>query len=241
MKKYLLFLVSIFVLTKVSLFAFDDSYLKMNDSKWNHQSGKDPLTQIFILKDYEPEDPKKPVLPNIVIKITPSTDKYQYWKGDKESLNKYKKLMEDSFQEVQNKMKNSIKNNIKKNIPNISDSKINEIIENELGESSMSGITTKRINGHNAISSDYQIGFFKFRVITIVTLVRDYSIVVTYGEDIDIDTLPAYKEFMQSLELKDRKATYFNAFFFANIYWIIFGGIAILRGLYELYKRFKNN
>ena len=241
MKKYLFLLVTIFVLTNLSLFALDNSLIKVNDSKWDFKRGNDAFTYIFTLKNYKPEDPdeqKNPKVPTIVIKASMAKDEYQYWKDDdKTALANFKKHMEDKFKEIKENARNKITAELKSKNPNISNSRIEEYIEKELGNPEMFGTFLKTIGGHKGILSEYSVKDIKFKTINILTLKRDFTIVVTHSENMNIDSLPAYKEFMSSLEIKDRKATYFNALLFANMYWILIGIIVILRLLYEVYKR----
>ena len=241
MKKYLFLLVTIFVMTNFSLFALDNSLIKVDDSKWDFKRGDDAFTYIFTLKNYKPEDPdeqKKPKVPTIVIKAGMSKNEYQYWKDDdKTVLANFKKHMENNFKDIKEKARKKISAVLKSKNPNISNSKIEEYIEKELGNPEMFGTFLKTIGGHKGIVCEYQVKDLKFKTVNIITLKRDYSIVVTNSENTNIDSLPAYKEFMSSLVIKDRKATYFNALFFANIYWVIIGIIFFFRILYDMYKR----
>ena len=241
MKKYLFLLVSIFVMTNLSLFALENSIIKVNDSKWDFKIGNDAFTFIFTLKGYEPEDPderKKPTIPTIIIKTCPAKKEYQYWKDDDKTLLKnFKKHIEDNFKNLKEDTRKKMTAQLKSKNPNISDSRIDDYIEKEIGTPEMFGTYIKTFGGHKGILGEYSIKTAKFKIINILTLKRDVSIIVTNSVNTDIDSLPAYKEFMSSLEIKDRKATYLNALFFANLNWIIFGAIVLFKVLYEVYKR----
>ncbi len=66
MKKYICFIVILFVFVNMSLFAFENEYFKVNDSKW---SVNNKITSSFVkgfngvygfsLKDFETDDPIK--------------------------------------------------------------------------------------------------------------------------------------------------------------------------------------
>ena len=220
MKKYICFIVTLFVFVNMSLFAFENEYFKVNDSKWT-KGNPPPLKGnsamfAFILKDFEEVDASgKKNPPSIHISVKNNADgKTHYIKDEKGFLEQHKKDIARDSADGEKMFKELMLKIAMAQMPNTPKSQIEKMVDKEYEQSGGTEIGSTfytRIGEHRAVEGNYRIGVIWVKSYLIYTLTRIYYIEVKYFDGIDMDNLPAFKEFMSSLILKDRVASKFNS------------------------------
>ena len=240
MKKKILFLVIAFLMMNISLFAFDNDLFGVSSNDWDYKKGTEPNVYIFSLKDFEKEDAKS-IPPQIVVQVIQRQNEYQYRKEDKEVLALTKKAAKEDAEQRLKLIKDNMTKLLKSKMPNISDRKIDELMESEVGTPEFGDPYFKMIDGHKASVVDYSINYIKIRIIGIITLTKTIAITVVCSDPTSIDSLSSYNQFISSFKAKDRQATYFNAQILPMIKYVLGSVIGmILVSVLVFYIR-KNN
>ena len=213
-KHFYLLIVGLFVFITASSFAFENEHFKVNSSKWKEiKTVKD--TYGFALKNYEPEDPNMKMFPpTIVVGIKPiENGKKQYITDEKEFLESHKKQLEKEYKEAIKTIKETMISFAMKAMPHSTKSQIEKMVEKEMNkeESELGSVFYTRIGEHKVVQGNYKISYFDIRNFYGITLTKNFFIEIKHAESTDLDSLPAYKEFMSSLEFKDKVATKYNA------------------------------
>ena len=244
-KNYYFLFVGLFVFITLSSFAFENEYFKVNTSKWDEIKSNHKNIFSFQMKDYEPEDPMMKMFPpTITIGVKPNPDgKNHYIKNEKDYLENYKKEFEKDFNESTKKVKENMLKIAMQAMPNSTKSQLEKMVEKEYDKfgSEMGSVSYKKLGKHKGFEGNYKITTFNFKGIKVLTLTKTFIIEIKYPELTDIDSLPAYKEFISSLDFKDKEATKFNAETMPLIIYTVLGLIGVCLGaVIVIYVR-KNN
>ena len=247
MKKqlYILLFVGLFVFITISAFAFENEDFKTDTSKWNEIKSSKRNVYIFQLSNYEPEDPlMKMFPPTIAVEVIPNDDgKTHYIENEKEFLEKRKKEFEKEFNRNIKDVKENMLKIALQAMPNTPKSQLEKMVEKEYDKfgSEMGTVSYRNLGKHKAVLGNYKITTFNIKTYHVLTLTKTFIIEIKYPEITDIDSLPAYKEFISNLDLKDKEATKFNAktLPFIKIVLGIIIGLGLVVGILVFLK--KNN
>ena len=243
MKKYICFIVILFVFVNMSLFAFENEYFKVNDSKWsiNNKVSSSFVKGFngvygFSLKDFETDDPiKKMAPPSIFVAVKKNEEGVtHYIKDEKGFLENQKKVVTQDFEAGEKRFKEAMLQVLLAQMPNTPKSRLEKMVDKEYeatGGSELGSIAYTRVGPHKAVESNYRLSVFAIRTYVIYTLTRIYYIEVKYYDSVEIDSLPAFKEFMSSLDFKDKIANKFNSETLPLLIKLGIGSIGLLIGI----------
>ena len=244
MRKHLyLLLIGIFLLISASSFAFENEFFKVNSSKWKDETIANNNSFRFTLKDYEPEDPNMKMFPPTISVIVNQNEKgiTHYIKDEKGFLENQKTIMEKDFQSDIQKIKENMLNFAMQAMPNTPKNQLEKMVEKEFNqtESEMGSVFYTKLGEHKAVEGNYKIIYFNIKTLYVLTLTKTFYIEIKHVESTDLSSLPAYKEFMSSLDLKDKVANKFNSETYPKIIktvlYLIGGCLGLV--LYFLHKK----
>ena len=226
MKRKICFFVLFFMLINLSLYAFENDFFNVSDTGWKYEKGPENNSFIFVMKDFEKLDFKS-IVPLIKVVVTENGEK-KYIKDNKTYMSEAKEEAEKLYKKQLAITKGIMTQAIKSRFTSISDKKLEEMIENEIGETGIKEPHIDYLDKQKAVVVNYNVNFAQTRVISVLTLNRLYTITVVYSDPTDLDGLDQYKKFISSFKIKDKEATYFNAVTKPILMWVFGGFLAII-------------
>ncbi len=229
MKNNILFLIVVFVLTNLSLYAFENDYFSVSDNGWINRKSSEPNVYHFTLKDFEKESSKN-VEPQILVEVNEFNQK-RYLDDDNSLLSAAKTGAKKSIELRTKIVRETFTQEIKKRAPSVTTKQIEDVLNKEIGTTEIEEPSLTMVDGHKAAVINFSMGYIKMRMFIFITLTKGFAITVTYTEPTSIDSIPEYDQFISSFNAKGEKATYYNAAVAPMIRYVIIFVIIFVIGL----------